>query len=76
MKVDGVFVGCVCHECMLVVYAFFMQINVYTLLCMHCHGYGYACMVSQTCIVRSVYAISIIMMLLACYDSNKLLEIE
>ena len=24
---------------------------------MHCHGYDYACTVSQTCIVRSLYAI-------------------
>jgi len=48
---------CVFHECMSIVYAFVMHVSVYSLLCMHCHGYGYACMVGQTCIVRSLYAI-------------------
>jgi len=43
------------HECM-VVYAFVTHVDVYMLLCMHCHSYGYVCMVGQTCIVRSLYA--------------------
>lgn len=45
------FLGCVCHECMLIVYAFVMYVSVYILLCMHFHGYGNACMVGRTCIV-------------------------
>jgi len=44
------------HECM-VVYAFVMHVSIYMLLCMHFHDYGYACMVGQTCIVRSLYVI-------------------
>ena len=48
---------CVFHECMLVVYAFVMHVNVCMMLCMHCCGYDYACMTGQTCIVRSLYAI-------------------
>ena len=30
--------GCVCHECMSMVYAFSMHDNVYRLLCIHCYG--------------------------------------
>jgi len=56
--------GCACHECVSVVYAFVMHVNVYILLCMHYSGYGYACIVGQKCIVRSSYVIFIIMMLL------------
>ena len=37
--------GFICHECMLVVYAFVMHVNVYMFLCMYYHGYGYACMI-------------------------------
>lgn len=51
------FLECFSHECMLDVYAFVMHVSVCMLLCMHYHGYGYACMVGQTCIVRSLYAI-------------------
>jgi len=43
--------GCVCHECMLIVYAFVMHVSIYMLLLMYFHGYDYACMVGQTCIV-------------------------
>ena len=32
--------GCVFHECMFAVYAFFMHVNVYMLLCMNFHGHG------------------------------------
>jgi len=49
--------GCVCQECMSVVYAFVTHVSVYMLLCMHFHGHGYAFMVGQTCIVRSLYEI-------------------
>jgi len=49
--------GCVYHECMLVLYAFVMHLNVYMLLCMHCHAYGYECTVGKTCIMRSLYEI-------------------
>jgi len=45
------FLGCVFHECMSVVYAFIIHVNVYMLLCMHCHGYGYACIVGEISIV-------------------------
>jgi len=55
--------GCVCHDYMLVVYAFVMHVNVYMLLCMHCLRYIYACIVDQTCIVRSFYEVCVIMML-------------
>jgi len=41
----------------MVVYAFVMNVSVYMLLCMHCHGYGHASIASQVCIVRSLYAI-------------------
>lgn len=44
------------HEC-IVVYEFFIHVSVYMLLCKHFHGYGYACIVGQTCIVRSLYVI-------------------
>ena len=37
--------GCICHECMSLVYSFVMHVSVYMLLCMHCHGNGYASMV-------------------------------
>ena len=56
--------GCVCHECTPIVYAFVMHANVYMLLCMHWHGYIYACILGQTCIVRSLYVVCVIMMLL------------
>jgi len=51
--------GCVCHEFMLVLYAFVMHVSVYMLLCMHCHGYSYACIVGQTCIVRPLYVVGV-----------------
>jgi len=50
-------VGCVCHECMSVVYAFVMHFSVYMLLCMHRHGYSYVCIVGQTHILKSLYTI-------------------
>lgn len=56
MKVDGVVMGCVIMGVWLFMH-FFMHVGVYMLLCMHCHDYGYACMVGQTCVVRSLYAI-------------------
>lgn len=68
--------GCVFHECILVVYAFVMHVNVYTLLCMHCHGYGYACTVGQICVMRSLHIVYVIMMLLVCYDVNMLVEMK
>ena len=55
--------GCVSHECMPVVYAFVMHVSFYMLLCMHCHGYIYASIVGQTCIVRSLYVVCVIVML-------------
>ena len=48
---------CVHHECITVVYVFVMHVSVYILLCMHCHGYGYECMVGKICIVSSMYVI-------------------
>lgn len=41
-KLIMLMLGCVFHECMLVVYEFVMHISVYMLLCMHCYGCGYA----------------------------------
>ena len=54
----------VCHECMSVVYAFVMHVSIYMSLCMNCHGYSYACIVGQTCIVRSLYVVCVIVILL------------
>lgn len=68
--------GYVCHECMLVIDVFFMHGGVYMLLCMHCHGYSYACIVGQKCILRSLYVVCVIMMLLICYDFDVLAEIK
>ena len=56
--------GCSCPNCLSVVYAFVMHANVYMLLCIHCHGYGYACIVGKKCIARSLYEFQAIMMLL------------
>ena len=49
---------------MLVVYVLVMHVNVYMLLCMHCRGYSYPCIVGYTCIVRSLYVVGVIMILL------------
>ena len=49
-KLMMLLLGCVCHQCMSVVYVFVMHVSVYMLLCMHCHGYGYAC-IGHACIM-------------------------
>jgi len=64
--------GCFSHECLSIVYASFMRVSVYMLLCMRCQGYSYACIVGQTCIVSSLYVVCVIMMLFVCYDVDVL----
>ena len=59
----------------MVVYAFVMHVSVYMLLCRHCRGYGYACMVGQACIVRSLYALGH-HDAIGFYDANVLVKIE
>ena len=39
------FLGCISHECMLVVYAFFMHVNFHMLLCMSMSICCYACII-------------------------------
>jgi len=41
----------ICYESMSVIYTFVMHVSVYMVLCIHFHGYGYACMAGQTCIM-------------------------
>jgi len=53
-----------------------MHVSGYMFLCMHCHGYSYASIISQICIVRSLYVVCVIMMLLLCYDADVLAEKE
>jgi len=68
--------GCVCHECMSVVYAFVMHVDVYMLLCMHCHGYGFACIIVQRCIVMVIVVVLCHHDVIGFYDANVLAEIE
>ena len=49
--------GCLFYECMLVVYAFLMHVNVYMLLCMNFHGHGYACIAGNICIVIVIFMV-------------------
>jgi len=67
VKVDGVFVGCGRHECMLVMHSLCMSVSI-------CH-YAYIVMVKG--VVHEVIVCSyVIMMLLVCYDANILVQIE
>ena len=55
--------GCVCHECISIVYSFVMHVNVYMLLCMHCYGHGCACIVGKR------YIVMVIVVVLCHYDA-------
>jgi len=48
---------CVFHECVSVVYPFVRHVNVYMLLCIHCHDHGYACIVGKRCIVMVIVVV-------------------